>query len=187
MIFRRMALVLAICLLLCGCTATDLAMNEAIEFRSALVQSGQCSYTAKICADFGETVEEFTLSCSSLADGTTELTILEPQTLAGLTATVTNAGGTVTYDGMAVAFGLLADGALAPAAAPALTVACWSSEYIAYAETLDSGIRVTYEKGYDAAAIQVDTWFENSLPIYAEVCYNGERVVQMTFSDFQWT
>lgn len=182
-----MALVLAICLLLCGCTATDLAMNEAIEFRAALVHSGQCSYTAKICADFGETVEEFTLSCRSLADGTTELTILEPQTLAGLTATVTNAGGTVTYDGMAVAFGLLADGALAPAAAPALTVASWSSEYIAYAETLDGSIRVTYEKGYDAAAMQVDTWFENSLPIYAEVCYNGERVVQMTFADFQWT
>ena len=149
------------------------------------MQAGACSYQAEITADFGGNVESFTVFCNSLADGTTELTILKPESLEGLTATVTDKGGKITYDGMAVDFGLLADGSLAPAAAPALVVDCWTSEYIASAGMEENLYRVSYEKGFDDATLKVDTWFENHLPIYAEVCYNNTRILRMTITEFR--
>lgn len=181
-----MVAVVLLCVFLCGCSAEENVVSQAVEFRAALVQAGGCSYTAQISADFGGTVEEFTVSCRSLADGTTELTILAPETLEGITATVTDSGGKITYEGMAVDFGLLANNSLAPAAAPSLIAACWSSEYIAFAGMEEELYRVTYEKGFDEGALKVDTWFENSLPIYAEVCYNNTRILRLTITEFQF-
>lgn len=161
-------------------------VSEAVEFRAALVQAGGCSYVAEICADFGSTVETFVLDCNSAADGTTELSIRSPETLEGITATVSGSGGKITYDGMAVDFGLLADDSLAPAAAPALMVECWSTEYIAYGGTEEGRYRAGYEKGFDETVVKVDTWFENHLPIYAEVCYNNTRILRLTITEFQF-
>lgn len=183
---RRIITAIILCLFLCGCVEKENAVSEAVEFRAALVQAGGCSYIAEICADFGERVETFTVSCRSLADGTTEMTVLLPKSLEGLTATVSDSGGKITYDGMAMDFGLLADDSLAPAAAPALMVECWSSEYIAYGGMEEGRYRTGYEKGFDEAAVKVDTWFENHLPIYAEVCYNDMRILRLTITEFQF-
>ena len=44
--------------------------------------------------------------------------------------------------------------------------------------------RATYEKDYEEKMLKVDTWFENGIPIYAEVCYNGQRILNLTISEF---
>ena len=182
---RRIAAAVLLCLFLCGCTKSENAIQQAVEFRAALVQAGGCRYKAEICADFGQTVECFTVRCDSKADGTTDLAIERPESLAGITATVTDKGGKITYEGMAVDFGLLADGTLAPAAAPALLVNCWSSEYIAYGGNEGDRYRAGYEKGFDPSVLKIDTWFENNLPIYAEVCYNDTGILRLTITEFE--
>ena len=73
---------------------------------------------------------------------------------------------------------------LASAAAPAITVTCWSSEYITAAGEDETGYRVTYEKDFDEKMLKVDTWFENGIPICVEVCYNNQRILNLTISDF---
>lgn len=173
-------------LLLGGCGSEESSVSPAIEFRAALVQAGGCGFEAQIEADFSDSIQRFTVSCAATTDGTTSLTILEPETLAGITATVTEQGGSVTYDGMAAEFGLLANGELAPAAAPALAVLCWTSEYIASAGYEEELYRVTYEKGFDEKLLLVDTWFKNAIPICAEVCYNNQRILKLTISDFEY-
>ena len=183
---RRIAAAVFLCLLLCGCAKTENAVHQAVEFRAALVQAGGCRYKAEICADFGGTVENFAVRCDSMADGTTELTIEKPESLSGITATVTDKGGKITYDGMAVDFGLLADGSLAPAAAPSLLISCWSSEYITCGGNEDGRYRASYEKGFDEAVLKIDTWFENHLPIYAEVCYNNTGILRLTITEFEF-
>ena len=159
-------------------------LEPAIEFRAALLQAGGCSFRAEIEADFGDTVECFTVDCAFTTDGTARLTLIEPETLAGITATVTNGGGKITYDGMAVDFGLLANGNVIPAAAPALTALSWSGEYISAAGWEDDVYRVTYEKDFDEKRLQIETYFKNDLPILAEVCYNNQRILKLTISDY---
>lgn len=183
---RRTIFICLLCgvLLLTGCGGGESAVAPAIKFRASLVQAGGCSFTAEITADFGERAETFTVSCQVSADGTAELTVLQPETLSGITATVSGDGGRITYDGMAMDFGLLADGNVVPAAAPALVATCWSTEYIASAGTEGDLYRVTYEKGFEEKTLTVDTWFENDLPISSEVCYNQTRILKLTLSDF---
>lgn len=183
---RKIAAVVLMCLLLCGCTKTENSVHEAVRFRADLVQAGGCRYRAEICADFGTTVECFTVSCESLADGTTELVIESPESLSGITATITDKGGKITYDGMAVDFGLLADDSLAPAAVPALMVSCWSSEYIVCGGNEEGRYRASYEKGFDESVVKIDTWFENHLPIYTEVCYNDCGILRITITEFEF-
>lgn len=171
-------------LLTAGCKSESSPVQAAVEFRAALVQAGGCSFRAEVTADFTDSVVSFTLDCQGEADGTTYLTVTAPETIAGITATVTDSGGTVTYDGMAMDFGLLANGNVIPAAAPAIALCCWTGEYIAYAGQEEAGYRASYEKNFDEKRLNVDTWFENGVPIYAEVCYNGTRILKMTISDF---
>lgn len=177
-------LTVCLCLLLGACTGEESAVSPAIEFRAGLVQAGGCTFQAEVEADFGENVERFTLECDAAAGGAVDLTVLSPETLAGITATVSEAGGKITYDGMAMDFGLLANGNVIPAAAPALAVRCWTSEYIASVGEEEGLCRVTYEKDYDEKKLIVDTWYENGIPICAEVCYNNQRILKMTISEF---
>jgi hypothetical protein len=78
---------------------------------------------------------------------------IAPETLAGITAAVDETGGTVTYDGLMMDFGLLANGRLAPAAGPAVVAYCWSSAYLAAGGEEDGRFRATYENAM--AALQV--------------------------------
>ena len=182
---RFLALLLLTVLLLSGCAGAGDVLAPAIEFRAALVQAGGCSFTAEVTADDGEAVETFTLDCTVDETGAVHFEVVQPQTLAGITATVSADGGTITYDGMAMDFGLFANGNVIPAAAPALVVCCWRQEYLAAAGTDETGYRATYEKDFDEKRLVVDSWFENGIPICAEVCYNNQRILKLTLSDFQ--
>lgn len=181
---RRLFAVLMLCVLLFGCTSEESVLASAIEFRAALVQAGGCSFCAEIEADFGNHIETFTADCDFSTDGTARLTLLAPETLAGITAAVTDSGGKITYDGMAVDFGMLANGNVIPAAAPALTALCWCREYISAAGWEDDIYRVTYEKDFDEKRLLIDTFFKNDLPICAEVCYNNQRILKLNISDY---
>lgn len=177
-------LMMLLLLLFCGCKSTENDLQEAIDFRASLVQAGGCSFRAEITADFDDYVEMFTVDCDCDADGTTRLTIVSPENLQGITATVTDRGGTITFDGLSVDFGLLADGNVIPAAAPAIAVTCWSSEYIAAAGTEGELYRVTYEKDFERKRVNVDTCFKNGLPISSEVCYNNQNILKIAISEF---
>lgn len=184
---RRALAIITVCVLcLSGCKEEKTLLAEAIEFRADLVQSGGCRFTAELTADYGETVQEFTLSCQTDAQGTTLLTVLEPQTLAGISATVTDEGGKIQYDGLGMEFGLLANDNVIPAAAPCMVVSCWTKEYIASAGQEDARYRVSYQKNFDEKMLTVDTYFEKGIPICAEVCYNNSRVLKMMISDFSF-
>jgi len=181
---RRIIIAFLLCLLCTACASEEEVLSPAIDFRAEVVQNGGCSFVAQVEADFGQTVQMFTLQCQTNENDELRFSVLAPETLAGISATVTEGGGTITYDGMAMDFGLLANGNVIPAAAPAIVSSCWTNAYIASAGNENSLYRATYEKNYDEKKLIVETWFEKGLPISAEICYNNERVIKITISDF---
>ena len=180
----KSAVLLILCLLLTGCSSSDDTMASAMAFRTELVQSGGCTFTAQVTADFGDSVREFAMDCCSDEKGNVSFTLKEPETLEGITGSVTDAGGKITYDGMSAEFGLLADEKVIPAAAPAIAASCWAGEYISCTGMEDELCRVTCEKGFEKKLI-VDTWFQNQVPICCEMCYNGTEILKMEITDFQ--
>lgn len=183
---RRVLCVVLLCVLLMACSAEG-ELAPAVEFRSKLVSSGGASFSAEVLADFGETVQSFCMDCQCDAVGNLTFTVTSPETLSGIMGTVTDSGGKITYDGMAMDFGLLANGNVIPAAAPTIVCACWIDAYISSTGEENGGYRVTYEKDFEEKAITVDTWFEKNIPICAEVCYNNSRILSITIRDFSFS
>lgn len=172
-------------LVLCACGGTSDQLEQALRFRTDLTAAGGCSFCGEITVDYGDSVGRFTVECEVVADGTVYLTVVEPEELREVTATVAQQGGRVTYDGLSVEFGLLAEGNLIPAAAPAVVADCWSEAYISSAGTEGEDYRVTYERDYGEKRLTVDTFFKNGLPYLAQVCYNQSCVLQLCISDFK--
>ena len=185
---RTLAAVLmtALCLLTaCGSKETD-ELQAAMDFRAALLQAEGCPFTAAVTADYGDRSYEFTLDCVCRTDGTATVTVCAPQTIAGISASVQQAGAQLEFDGMALDFGTMADGTVSPVSAPIRLCQCWAQEYISAAGMEEENLRVTYEQGYDSETLTADTWFspENGVPIFAQICYNDQIILKMTLTDF---
>ena len=171
--------------ILCACNGqenTDPA-QQALAFRQNVMQN-ICSFEAEISADFGDTVCLFTLSCIHTPGNGTQMTITAPETLAGLTATASEEGAKLVFDGAEAAFGTLEGLGLSPMTAPELLAEAWEAGYIQYTGLEDGLLHVTYLCGYDEDEYRADTWFQNGAPVRAELSCDGYMAVQIDVTDF---
>ena len=187
----RLKLAAVLTILLCLLTACgskeSKELQAPMDFRAQLLQAGECTFSASVTANYGESVQQFVLCCDCRTDGTAALEIKEPQTISGITAQTSDNGGSLVFDGAAVSFGTLADGTVAPISAPSLIVSAWSDAYICTAGTEGTFRRVTYENGYNEQQLFIDCWFdEKNIPICAEICYNDRTVLKIEIADFSF-
>ena len=180
---RICALVLAL-LCLCGCGKSS-PTQRALDFRTGLLTSGSCSFTADIRADFGEKFYDFTLAADYTQEET-RLTVQAPDVISGISAVVTKDGAKLEFDDMELDFGKMANGNVSPVSVPWLLCQCWVGEYISSAGADGDYYRVTYLRGYEDEEVTVDTWFDaEGHPVRAEVTYGGVRCVSANIKDFQ--
>lgn len=171
--------------LLCGCNAQTDRMQQALDFRAAVLESG-CGFKARVTADYGDRVFSFTLACTYSPESGGELTVLEPQTLAGIRAVCTAREARVEYDGLTFGLGDLGGGRLAPMQLPLILGQCWCGEYIAAAGEAENGWRMSCDMGYENDALRVDTWFsEGGAPEYCEISADGELLLSAQLYEFQ--
>ena len=149
-------------------------------------QAGGCSFTAAVTADYGETTADFTLEASFAPDTGASLTVTAPETIAGITAHVKDSAADVSFDDTQLGLGSLANGRLAPLAAPYVLGQSWAGAYIDSTGTEDGLLRATYRLGYDKQELVVDTWFteEPFTPQYAEISADGRMVLSIRISNF---
>jgi hypothetical protein len=178
-------MMMTLCLTLSACQRTENLTQPALDLRAAVLERG-CSFTAEITADFGDTTCEFSAECRYSPDGTTEVTILAPETISGISATVADDGATLEFDGLLLDLGTLAGGHVAPLTAPAILAQCWAGEYISTVGAEGDDCLVTYLRGYDNDELTVLTRLsgESGVPISGEVAYQGSTVLFVTITDF---
>ena len=128
-----------------GCAKGPDTMQQALDFRASVLQSGGCRFKARITADYEEQVFQFTLDCAYSPETGAEMTIIEPQTLAGLRAVCTERGAQIEYDGASFGLGALGGGRLAPMELPLLLGQSWCGEYIAAAFEHDVALSTLLE------------------------------------------
>lgn len=169
-----------------GCSPKNDAMQQALDFRTALLEAGGCTFQADLTAHYEDKAYAFSLDCTYDQEGA-ELTILEPQTLAGISATVSKDGTELEYDGVSLALGDLAGGNLAPMALPWLLGSGWTGGYIAAAGEDGDLSRLTYKLGYDRQELTLDTWLDGeSCPVRCEVSYEGQMLLEADLSHFEF-
>lgn len=176
---------LVLCLfLMTGCGKGTEPVQQALDFRTQLLEKGTCSFTAHIRADFGAQFYDFTLA-AECAEEEASLSVIAPEEIAGITASVTKEGAVLEFDGTELAFGTLANGNISPVTVPWLLEQSWKSAYISCAGADGALYRVTYLRGYADGQITVDTWFdEGGIPVRGEMLYDGRRCITVTIEDF---
>lgn len=174
-----------LCLLLSACGGTESRMQEALQFRTALLGAPACSFTLELTAQGENEAFACTLACAVSQNGTTEVTVLSPEEIAGVSAAVGDGGAAVRYEGVRLDFGELS-GSVTPVGAPGLLYAAWTGGYIAAAGQEDDATLTRYLLGSGSDERQVDTWFDAAgIPVACEVVEGGVTVLQCRITDWR--
>lgn len=183
---KRTVFSLLTLLLLSGCTAVQTADQELLRFRSELLGAGGCAFDLDVTADFGDSISQFSLSCTFDPNHGARIRVTSPDSIAGICAGIDADASFVSFDGMQLALGSLAQGKLAPLAAPYVLASSWAGEYIAFTGRENGLLRATFRMGYDEKELTVDTWFTASpmAPVSAEISSGGQTVLRAEISNY---
>lgn len=159
-------------------------MRRALDFRSQLLQSGKCSFTASTKINYDDELYRFTVKAVCGTDGSCEMTVTEPNSIAGITASIGAEGGSLRFGDTAVGFDALAGGRLSPMQLPQLLCTAAASDYISAVGMDADQLRVTFLHGYDEDELTVDVWFSDDKPTYTEISFEGRMLLSAEISDF---
>ena len=157
-----------------------------MDFRSQLLAAEICQFAAKITADYGEELYSFAMDCQGDNTGAVTFCVSEPESLAGITGKLSDVGGTLTFEDKALCFPLLTDDQLSPASAPWIFLKTLRSGYLTSACMENEKLRLTMDDTYEEDALHLDIWMdENTIPIRADILYDGKRILSLEVSDFR--
>ncbi len=177
---KRMAALLLCCILLAGCGKETGEMERGMKLRSSLLQGSEVSFDMDVSADYGDTVQLFSMACKADRDGNITFTVTAPETISGITGTITGGKGQLTFDETALHFGLITDDQLSPVSAPWVLMKTLRSGYLKSAGMEEDMLRLTIDDSYEDDALQLDIWLdEQDLPLRAEVLYDGRGILSL--------
>lgn len=183
---KKAAALLLAAVLLTGCGNADREMKQAMELRDKLLSGNGCSFSAAVTADYGDELYEFSMDCQADALGKVSFTVTQPETIAGITGTMSETGGNLTFDDTALQFDLMAEDTLSPVSAPWVLVKTLRSGYITSACTEEARLHVCIDDSYEDDALRLDIWLdEHKIPIRAEILHDGVRILTMDIENFQ--
>ncbi len=177
----------AVCFLLLfltGCSG-DKEIDEGMKLRSRLLQAEKCSFSLCIDAESGEQLYAFSMDCIADSSGSISFTVTQPETIFGISGTLSSAGGAVTFNDTALDFQLHSEDQLSPVSAPWILMNTLRSGYIASACTEDGSVRLSVDDSFREDALRLDIWLDAAqLPEHADVLQNGRRVLSLDVSNF---
>ncbi len=181
---KRLLCMLIIVTILGGCQG-DMQIDKALTLRQNLLSGKGCRFVADISADYGEVIYQFTMDCLADQQGDLAFTVIAPESISGITGTVSDTGGHLVFDGTALAFATIADGQVTPVTAPWLFLKTLRSGYIAsYAEGKDSSY-LQIDDSYADNALHLDIWLDqDGKPIRAEILWEGRRILSIVVREF---
>ena len=171
--------------LLPGCGGGQDATAQAMDLRARLLSSNGYTFDTEVTADFGDKDYTFALNCRADNAGNVTFTVILPETIAGISGVIDSNGGKITFDDVALAFGLLADGRLTPVSAPWVLVHTLHYGYITACAQTDSGVMISINDSYEDEALNLSVYLgRDGLPAEAEIFWNGRRVLSLTVKNF---
>lgn len=181
---KRIFILLLVLVLLSGCGENGEVMERVLSIRSR-VDKGNCCFQAVITADYGDVLYTFTLDCVYEPAGKLSFSVIAPESIAGITGTVSGSGGTLTFDDAVLAFSLLADGQLSPVSAPWVILKALHSGYLTSCGMEQNLIRATIRDSYADNALITDIWISmENIPVRGEILWENRRIVTVEIKNF---
>ena len=166
--------------LLAGCSQTPKEVERALALRTRLLQASSCTFDAEITADYGEILHVFRMNCTADAQGGVSFRVAAPESIAGITGTLSKQGGALTFDDTALYFDLLADQLLSPVSAPWVLMKALRGGYISSAGVENGSLRISVDDSYEEDALNLEVWLDSEdIPQRADICYAGKRILSL--------
>ena len=182
---KRCALVLCL-LLLAGCASKENEMDRALGLRTRILSSA-VSFDTTITANYGDKTCSFSMECSADTKGNVTFTVKQPESISGITGKISAAGGRLTFDDVALACPLLADGLLSPAGAPYIMVKTLRSGYITSAGQDGELFRVAIDDSYADDAMHLDFWLDGGdNPVRCDILWKGRVLLTMDVTNLRF-
>lgn len=160
-------------------------MEQALKFRNSLLQSDGGTFNVEITADFEDIIHSFKMNCEWDSTDQMKFTVLEPESISGIAGTISQDNGKIEFDDKALFFDMMADGTITPVSAPWFVLRAMRSGYIKGAGVNEAGYLVQLNDSYRDDALNVNLQMNTDCsPVFAEVFYNGRRVVSIRFENF---
>lgn len=183
---KRLAVVAILLAMLSGCAETEEGLDRAMGLRAKLLGSGGCKFDAAITADYGDETRQFSVSCQGDTQGNVTFTVKEPETIAGITGTVSSNGGKLTFDDKAVAFPLLADEQVTPVSGPWIFLRTLQGGNVRSCGMDGELLRVSIDDSYEDDALRLDIWLDgDDLPVRGEILYRSRRILSLEVTNFE--
>lgn len=183
---KRMLVLFLIGCIFCGCRNKNVELERGLALRQRLLCSSGCSFEAEITADYEDKLYTFAMSCREDPQGTILFTVTAPETLSGISGTISVDGGMLTFDDKAVCFPLMAEGRLSPVSTPLLILQALKGGYIRAAGREEGMLRLTLDESYEEDALQLDIWAdETDVVVKADVLVEGRRILSAEVRNFQ--
>ena len=180
---KVLPLLLAV-VLLTGCSQTPKEMERALALRSKLLQADSCTFDAEVTADYGDTLHVFRMSCTADSRGDLSFRVTAPESIAGITGTLSKQGGALTFDDTALYFDLLADQQLSPVSAPWVLMKALRGGNITSAGVEKGSLRISVDDSYEENALNLDVWLDSEdIPQRADICYAGKRILSLNLEN----
>ena len=181
---KRIISVLLLLVLLAGCAGGGDTMNRVMALRSEILAKG-AEFDAAITADYGDKTYTFGMHCRLDDQGKLSFTVTEPESISGITGTVSAAGGALTFEDKALAFHLLAEGQVSPVSGPWILMKTLRSGYLTSCALEAGCIRVAIDDSYEEDALHLDIWLdEMDLPKHGEILWQGRRILSLDIENF---
>ena len=181
---KKIAAMLCVFLLLTGCSGNDAQLERAMDFRAKLLAQA-VSFDAEITADYGDKTYTFAMHCESDTKGDMTFTVTAPESIAGISGTISASGGKLTFSDTALAFDLMADDQLSPVSAPWILMKTLRSGYLTSCGSEGEMLRVAIDDSYEADALHLDIWLDkNDVPSVSEIYWQGRRLLSIIVTNF---
>lgn len=182
---KRLLAFICMMFMLSGCTNRGNELDRAMILREQLSKSAGYSFTAFICADYGEKVYTFAMECSGDANGNLIFSVTEPASISGVTGKFTQGAAELTFDDHALAFEVLADGQITPVSAPWFMMKALTGGYLKSCGEDGEGLYLEIDDSYAEDAVHTQIWTDSQdIPIRADILWQGRRILSMEVKDF---
>ena len=172
--------------LLSGCKNSNAELEQVMALRQKLLTASQCQFETEVTADYGDKLFAFSAMCQMNSSGDLKFAITAPESIDGIAGIVSDKGGKITFDDMALSFPLMAEEELSPVSAPWIMIRTLRSGYLKTAGREEQCLRVTIDDSYEADALQVDIWLdEDNCPTRADILHDGSRILSLAVQNFR--
>ena len=178
----KFAVPMLLLLLLTGCQATEAQIP--VDLRTQMNAAGESQFVLSLRADFGDHVRDFKLLCHGSGEQA-EFTVLEPEAVKGISASVSGEGAEVKYEDTVLGVEQFSTRRLSPMAAPYLLFYAFEQGYIASCGKDGEDTSVEYTLGYGQRTVTVSAIFREQYPVSAEITDGENTLISCEIQDFR--